>query len=224
MRPPGLPVKVARRAVAGKLGPVARPSNTEERRAQIADALLTVMAREGYGRATIAAIAREAGLTPGLLHYHFESKREILIHLVERLVERLERRSEARGARAAPGPYGALVALLDAHVELGDDADPRAVAAWVAVGAEAVRDGDVRAIYADALERSLERIARLVGACLRERGKSARGARRIAAGLLSAIEGSFHLGVAAPGLVPEGSAAPMLRLMLDHALAASDGA
>lgn len=176
------------------------------------------MAREGYARATIAAVAREAGLTPGLLHYHFESKGQILLHLVELLITRLEQRFEARRALCADGPYAELCALLDAHVELGDDADPRAVAAWVAIGAEAVRDRDVREVYAAALGRSLDRMADLVGACLRDRKQKARGAKRIAAGLLAAIEGSFHLSAAAPGLIPEGSAAKALRQLLDASL------
>ena len=56
-----------------------RPSNTEERRAQIVEAFLTVISKEGYARATIAAVAREAGLTSGLLHYHFGRKHQLLV-------------------------------------------------------------------------------------------------------------------------------------------------
>ena len=47
---------------------MARPSNTEERRQQIVQGLLRVMAERGYERASIAEIARAAGLTPGLVH------------------------------------------------------------------------------------------------------------------------------------------------------------
>ena len=39
-----------------------RPSNTQQRRAQIVDGMLTVMATTGYTRASIQAIARAAGI------------------------------------------------------------------------------------------------------------------------------------------------------------------
>jgi len=55
---------------------MARPSNTDERRGQIVAALQAVMARAGYAGATIAAIARQAELAPGLVHYHFKDKRD----------------------------------------------------------------------------------------------------------------------------------------------------
>jgi len=41
--------------------------------------MVRVMARRGYGRATIAEIAREARVRNGIVHYHFEDKKEILM-------------------------------------------------------------------------------------------------------------------------------------------------
>ena len=40
------------------------------------------MADRGYERASVTAIAKAAGLTPGLVHYHFHNKKEILLALV----------------------------------------------------------------------------------------------------------------------------------------------
>lgn len=37
-----------------------------------------VLARDGYDAATIKAVAREAGVAPGLLHYYFGSKDDLL--------------------------------------------------------------------------------------------------------------------------------------------------
>src|SRR5436190_16616547 len=88
--------------------PVGRPSNTDARRAQIVDAFMSVMSRAGYEHATVAAIAREARLSPGLIHYHFENKHEILIALVAGLVERRNRRLSARLAEAGTDPRSRL--------------------------------------------------------------------------------------------------------------------
>ena len=56
---------------------MSRPSNTEARRGQIVDAMVQVLAREGYEGASVQAVARVAGLAPGLVHYHFRRKLEI---------------------------------------------------------------------------------------------------------------------------------------------------
>lgn len=192
-----------------------RPSNTEQRRAQIVDALLSVMAREGYERATIAAIAREAGLTSGLLHYHFAHKQEILVALVERLVARRDARFASRLEAASVSARARLHAFIDAHVELGSDADPRAVGAWVVVGAEAMRQAEVQALYEAALDASMTRLRTLVGACLRELGAPSREASPIAATIVSAIEGAYRISVGAPAVLPKGFASKALRRMAD---------
>jgi AcrR family transcriptional regulator len=48
------------------------------RRAQIVDAAITVVAEEGYARASMARIAQRAGLSKGLLSYHFRNKDDLL--------------------------------------------------------------------------------------------------------------------------------------------------
>lgn len=195
-----------------------RPSNTEERRVQIVDALGAVMARDGYERATVAAIAKRAGLASGLVHYHFRDKDEILVALVERIVAGLEGRVAARLARAGEGARARLHALVDAHVGLGDDADPNAVAMWAAVAAEAMRNPEVRALYKEAMASTLTRIERLLRAAMREVERPTRDAKPIAAAILSAIEGAYLVHVSAPGVLPRGYAAPALHALVDGLL------
>ena len=55
------------------------------RRGQIIRAAVTVLARQGYGETSLKDVAREAGVAPGLLHYYFESKQELLLEVVKRL-------------------------------------------------------------------------------------------------------------------------------------------
>ena len=192
---------------------MARPSNTDERRQQIVEGLLKVMAARGYERASVAEVARAAGLTAGLVHYHFKDKQEILLGLVERLSAGLRERVEARLAKAGPGSRARLDAFLDAHLALGEGADPQAVAAWVALSAEAVRQPEVRQAYARVLELELEQLKGLTRAALVEAHGSGGGARAIAAALFAAIQGFFVLAAAAPGVTPPGSAAASARRM-----------
>lgn len=62
---------------------------TETRRVQIADAALTIIARDGLGRFTTAAIAKEVGLSEGAIFRHFASKDEIIDGAIDRLEELL---------------------------------------------------------------------------------------------------------------------------------------
>lgn len=198
---------------------MARPSNTAERRRQISDALVRVMSRHGYHEASIARVAKEAGLAAGLVLYHFDSKAAILLEVVEAMVGALERRYRERRARAADTPRAHLHAFIDAHLALGDGADEAAVAAWVVIGAEAVRDPEVRNIYARSVQSRLRELESLIRADLRASGAAGKGVPRIAAAVLAAVEGSFVLAVAAPGVLPRGYAAPAVRAMVDGLLA-----
>jgi len=191
-----------------------RPTNRTERRQQIVDGLRLVMAERGFDGASVASIARRAGLAPGLVHYHFGSKREILLALVDALAAQLAER-EARLQSAATDPWSRLDAWINAHLALGDDADPSAVACWVAIGAEATRAADVRAAYESAVTTDLDRAEELVTAVLAEQlGPDAVGpARTVATALLAAIEGCYRLAAGAPGAVTPGFAAPSVRAM-----------
>lgn len=57
---------------------MARPS-TDVRKATILDAVLSVIIDVGYTQMTVADVARVAGVSTALVHYHFSSKTELII-------------------------------------------------------------------------------------------------------------------------------------------------
>lgn len=59
------------------------PKIVEDRREQIMDAAIRVFAQKGFLKATNKDIAREAGITPGLIYYYFESKEALLSAIIE---------------------------------------------------------------------------------------------------------------------------------------------
>jgi TetR/AcrR family transcriptional repressor of bet genes len=183
-----------------------RPSNTSQRRSEIVQALLEVMAKTGYDGASIGSIAEAAGLAPGLVHYHFANKQEILLALGEELVRRVRERQATRSAEARDH-WDRLFAFTDARVALSGDADPDAAAAWVVFGAEALRQPAVKKRYQRVLREDLRELEALLRPLLSsDRSRAA----DIAATLSSAIEGAYHLGIVAR-VTPRGFAAPMLR-------------
>lgn len=168
-------------------------------------ALQTVMARQGYEKATIQAIAAEAGLAPGLLHYHFKSKQEILVSLVTTLADYAQQRF-AQLAGEAEDPAVRLRAYIEARLGLGPGAAPEIVAAWVMIGAEAVRQPEVREAFQKAVATELALLTDLLTVCLRQRGRPEAGASHIAAGVLAMMQGAYQLASAAGELMPTGYA------------------
>ncbi|MBZ4369280.1 TetR/AcrR family transcriptional regulator, partial [Mycobacterium tuberculosis] len=47
------------------------------------DIALTLFARDGAGRVSLNAIAKEAGVTPAMLHYYFSSRDALVTQLIE---------------------------------------------------------------------------------------------------------------------------------------------
>lgn len=58
-----------------------------ERRRQIADAALEIIAKKGVAALTTAAIAEQVGVTDGALFRHFESKDAIVLAAIDRVAE-----------------------------------------------------------------------------------------------------------------------------------------
>jgi AcrR family transcriptional regulator len=52
------------------------------RRIQIVRAAAAVLGRQGYAETSLKDVAREAKVAPGLLHYYFDSKEELLLEVV----------------------------------------------------------------------------------------------------------------------------------------------
>ncbi len=62
---------------------MARTSKVEGRREQILRAAISVFASKGFDRATNEDIAREAGVTPGLIYHYFDNKDDLLRAAIE---------------------------------------------------------------------------------------------------------------------------------------------
>jgi AcrR family transcriptional regulator len=61
----------------------------EERRREIADAVLAIVAERGLGQLTAAAIAREVGVTDAALFHHFRDMDAIVLAAIDRVGELL---------------------------------------------------------------------------------------------------------------------------------------
>jgi TetR/AcrR family transcriptional repressor of bet genes len=190
-----------------------RPSNTEERRAQITRGLTAVMAKRGYDGASVADVARAAGLTPGLVHYHFKNKEEILLAALAALLVRHDERLEARLAEAGGEPNAEVEAFIDFHLGLGADADPEALSCWILISGEALRNAKVRARFERGVEGMVERLAQIVAGGVARRAFTCASVPAAASALVATIQGYFVLAATARRTIPKGSAAAATKQM-----------
>jgi TetR/AcrR family transcriptional repressor of bet genes len=115
--------------------PTSRKASRPVRRQQLIDATIVVLARKGYSALTVADVAKTAGLSVGIINFHFESKEKLLAACLTHLAEEYYRNWQS--ALATPE---ATVAEKLQMVILGDFNDkiftPDKLAAWIAFWGE----------------------------------------------------------------------------------------
>ena len=85
------------------------------------DAATRIFGRQGFDGASLGAVAKEAGVSKGLLHYHFESKEHLLIEAQRAVLRQIHKRFLERARQGNRGLQAALAgidALWQAVTEL----------------------------------------------------------------------------------------------------------
>ena len=116
--------------------PPPRKQPRDTRRSQLIEATIETMAQHGYARTTLTQVAKTAGLSHGLVNFHFQTKEKLLIETLLFLAE--EYRQNWTGALAAAGPSAPeeLLALLRADFNPAI-CTPARLSAWCSFWGEA---------------------------------------------------------------------------------------
>jgi TetR/AcrR family transcriptional repressor of bet genes len=93
---------------------VPRTMSREDRRTQLFEATLETIAECGLSRTTLTEVARRAGLSHGLVLFHFESKEKLLVETLDYLSDEYKTNWTAALERADPAPEHKLTALIEA--------------------------------------------------------------------------------------------------------------
>lgn len=135
-----------------------------ERTRQLLVAAATCFARRGFHRTTMDEIAREAGVSAGLIYRHFAGKDELIVAIIEQ--HRAEQLARIAAAAAQPALAAALDALAETDLAAGISRDDGVLFAELIAEAlrnpaieHVVRAGDdaVRAALAAVLTAAQER-------------------------------------------------------------------
>ena len=64
-----------------------RKASKETRRQQLIEATIDSLARRGYSETTMADVADGAGLSRGIVNFHFESKEKLLVATLQYMAD-----------------------------------------------------------------------------------------------------------------------------------------
>lgn len=115
--------------------PGPRKASREFRRQQFIDATIATLARSGFSRTTLTEVASTAGLSHGLIIFHFETKERLLAETMLYLAREYRDNWVQALALAPKTPAAQLDALVRADFN-AEICGPERLAAWSALWVE----------------------------------------------------------------------------------------
>ncbi|MER9755456.1 transcriptional regulator BetI [Mesorhizobium sp. M0166] len=167
----------ARKSDSEKRG---RKASKETRQLQLIEATIDSLAKRGFSETTMADVADGAGLSRGIVNFHFESKEKLLVATLQYMYDEYSAHWRSALQKAGDDPARQLQALVAADFDRSI-CNKRKLAAWCAFWGEAksrpkyqalssARDAIYQHIFIDlcaALQRALALSAMLDGLWLR---------------------------------------------------------
>lgn len=116
-----------------------RPRRTlarNQRRQQVIEATISTIAARGLARLTLTDVARTAGISHGLVLFHFETKENLLSETLACLADEYQKNWQAALETAGPGAAERLLAVIEADYRPAITT-PARLSAWCAFWGEA---------------------------------------------------------------------------------------
>lgn len=133
-----------------------------DRRQQIVAAATAVLGRQGYANTSLKQVAQEAGIAPGLLHYYFQSKEDLLFEVVSAMDDQLTADWDA-DIEAVDDPMARINAGMERAVSNTMD-NPEFIRLLLDTYALALDNPTIRPRAQEMLEGFCGRIRREIGA------------------------------------------------------------
>ena len=115
--------------------PGRRQLTRELRRQQLIDATVKCISKKGIGGTTLADVAREAGLSQGIVNLHFESKDNLLAETLRFLAEEYDEHFMRTLGKAPDHPAARLQAIMEMDL-MPAVCDRHKLAVWFAFWGE----------------------------------------------------------------------------------------
>ena len=137
-----------------------RTATRARRRQQLIDATVKCIARKGLGSTTTGDVAREAGLSQGIVNLHFDSKNNLLNETLRYLADEYRTQFDLAVEQSGPSASDKLHALMELDLR-PSICDRQKIAVWFAFWGEVKSRPRYREIceksdeYYDEVTRSL---------------------------------------------------------------------
>ncbi|HLA91597.1 MAG TPA: TetR/AcrR family transcriptional regulator [Gemmatimonadaceae bacterium] len=169
----------------------------ERRRAQILRAAFDVAARKGLDGLTVRAVATKAGLSPGLVLFHFTTKEQLVVALLDHVLATTTVLHVTEEIARIVSPLDRLLALLELEMHRLSS-EPRRIRLFFDFWARGIRHERIRAKMQAELHRYREAFRPMAEAVLR--AEPERFARVTPEGL-AAVAVSFIKGCAVQSMI-----------------------
>ena len=113
-----------------------RKASKETRRQQLIEATIDSLAKRGYSETTMADVADGAGLSRGIVNFHFESKDKLLVATLQYMADEYSAHWRASLQKAGSEPAKQLAALVASDFDRAI-CTKRKLGAWCAFWGEA---------------------------------------------------------------------------------------
>ncbi len=113
-----------------------RKASREVRRQQLIDATIDSIAKRGFAKTTMADVADGAGLSRGIVNFHFDSKEKLLVETLKHMADEYGNHWRAALAKSGETPAEKLWALVKADFDR-KVCNRRKISAWCAFWGEA---------------------------------------------------------------------------------------
>ncbi len=113
-----------------------RKASKETRRLQLIEATIDSLAKRGYAETTMADVADGAGLSRGIVNFHFESKEKLLVATLQHMADEYSAHWRAILQKSGDDPAAQLYALVMGDFDRSI-CNKRKLAAWCAFWGEA---------------------------------------------------------------------------------------
>ncbi len=165
-----------------------RTAPPEARRRQLIDATVTVISRHGIPGTTLTAVTREAGLSLGLVNFHFRNKDTLLAETLKFLAQEHRALWMRKTARTDLAPAEKLRAIIEAqfHPRI---CNRKKLAVWFAFFGDTTHRKSYRDISAGIDVERQEICAELCRAVIQEGGYHGICAEDVAATLEGLFDG-----------------------------------
>lgn len=112
-----------------------RTQSRDARRAQLIEATIQSLAERGFSRTTVTDVAARAGISHGLVLFHFQSKENLLAETLDFLAEEYRLNWQSTLADAGRAPESQILALIKADFAAAI-CTPARLSAWCAFWGE----------------------------------------------------------------------------------------